>query len=59
MDSQKATGWTVVILLLLVFWWLVNYGLGFLHTTTTSVQSGIALPGGSQNQPTVTTCSGC
>lgn len=56
MDRQEATGWAIVLIILfLLFWLLKQYGSG----QTTVVQSGIALPGGSQNQPTVTTCGGC
>lgn len=57
MDKQETSGWAIVALVLFLLWWLSNNG--FLHQTAV-VQSGIALPGGQQNEPTVTQyCSGC
>jgi hypothetical protein len=61
MNDQKVTGWTLVIIILLILWWLSKNALGFLHGDTTEVSSRIV--GGESNTPTTTyypdTGSGC
>lgn len=59
MTKQETTGWGIIAIILLLFWWLANHGLSFLHGT--SVQTTMSTPGGAviqQNAPTAT-CDSC
>jgi hypothetical protein len=59
MSKQEQTGWAIIAVILLIFWWLGNNALGFLHGT--SVQTTMKTPGGDviqQTSPT-TICDTC
>jgi hypothetical protein len=56
MTKQEGTGWAIIMVIIFVFLWLwKNWQTVFGGGQTAVVQSGIALPGGSQNTPTTTT----
>lgn len=62
MTEQQGTGWGIIVIILFLLWWLSKNALGFLHGDTTVVSSRIAIPGGQESAPTVTTypdTSGC
>ena len=62
MTGQEKTGWVIIGLILLAFWWLFNYGMSFLHGVApsgTSVQTTMITGSGTQSNTPTVTCDTC